>query len=123
MAMEDVVTKNSHAEIADQKPDSGASRKRRLKVRYQKWLVKNVPFYAFIAALAVFYIANGHYADKMVRETAVLKKKVKELEYEYKIVKRDVIFRSKQSELARVVAPLGLEEIKEPPVIIKDTIK
>lgn len=93
------------------------------KIVYNRWLVKNIPFYFFAALLAVFYIANGHYADKMVRETSVAEKNLKELEFKYKIVKRDVIFRSKQSELAKAVAPLGLQELTEPPFLIRDTIK
>lgn len=103
-------------------PASSVQKKRR-RLMYNKWLVKNIPFYFFAAALAVFYIANGHYADKMVRKTAETEKRLKELEYEYKIVKRDVIFRSKQSELARAVAPLGLESLTIPPIVIKDTIR
>lgn len=103
-------------------PGSPVRKKKRLKLRYNRWLVKNIPFYFFAAALAVFYIANGHYADKMIRKTAATEKKLKELEYEYKIVKRDVIFRSKPSELAKAVAPLGLQELTVPPVVIKDTI-
>lgn len=95
----------------------------RKKIRYNRWLVKNIPFYFFAALLAVFYIANGHYADKMVRETTVAEKNLRELEFKYKIVKRDVIFRSKQSELAKAVAPLGLQELREPPFLIRDTIK
>ncbi len=96
--------------------ETGSKRK---SAQYNRWLVKNIPFYFFGALLAVVYIANGHYADKMIRETSKTEKRVKELEYEYKIVKRDVIFRSKQSELAKAVAPLGLEELTEPPVMIK----
>ena len=38
---------------------------------WKRWLnyqsiVKQVPFFLFLAALAVVYIFNGHYADKMV---------------------------------------------------------
>lgn len=98
-------------------------KKRRLKLRYNKWLVKNIPFYFFAAALAIFYIANGHYADKMVLKISKTEKHLKELEYEYKTVKRDVIFRSKESELAKAVAPLGLQQLTAPPVLIRDTIK
>lgn len=97
---------------------AGSGKKGKL-AQYNRWLVKNIPFYFFAAILAVLYIANGHYADKMIRETSKTEKRVKELEYEYKIVKRDVIFRSKQSELAKAVAPLGLEELTTPPVVIK----
>lgn len=115
------VLEDNITETVEPKNSAGPSvsvRKKRM-VRYNSWLVKNIPFYFFAAILAIVYIANGHYADKMIRETSKTEKRVKELEYEYKIVKRDVIFRSKQSELAKAVAPLGLEELTEPPVTIK----
>jgi len=47
---------------------------------------------------------------------------LKEMEYEFKTVKRDVIFRSKESELAKAVELLGLKELLVPPVRIIDTI-
>lgn len=97
-------------------------KKRRLKVKYNKWLVKNIPFYFFACGLAIFYIANGHYADKLVRKISATEKHLKEMEFEYKTVKRDVIFRSKESELAKAVAPLGLQVLTAPPVLLKDTV-
>ncbi len=83
-----------------------------------KWVVSNIPFFLFLAVLAVLYIYNGHHADKLIREISKSEKNIKELEYEYKTLKSDVIFRSKASELVKVVAPLGLEEPKIPPVVI-----
>ncbi len=106
--------------IASTEPET---KKRRLKLRYNKWLVKNIPFYFFAAALAIFYIANGHYADKLVLKISTTEKHLKEMEYEYKTVKRDVIFRSKESELAKAVEPLGLQQLAAPPMLIRDTIK
>jgi len=38
------------------------------------------------------------------------------LEYEYKTIKSEVIFRSKASELIKVVEPLGLKELTTAPV-------
>ena len=38
------------------------------------------------------------------------------MEYEFKTVKRDVIFRSKGSEMAKAVEPLGLKELTAPPM-------
>src|ERR1700755_2426901 len=76
-----------------------------------KWIEKNIPFFLFLAVLAVIYIYNGHYADKMVRKISTTEKHIKELEYEYKTIKSDVIFRSKASELAKAVEPLGLKEL------------
>ena len=83
-----------------------------------KWVVKNIPFFLFLSVLAVVYIYNGHHADKLIKKIAVSEKNIKELEYEYKSVKSEVIFRSKASELVKVVVPLGLEESMLPPVVI-----
>lgn len=90
--------------------------------RYNRLIVKNVPFYFFLGALAILYIANGHSADKMLRKISKTEKALKEMEYEFKTVKRDVIFRSKESELARAVEPLGLKQLTEPAAYIKDTL-
>ena len=91
--------------------------------RYQRWIVKNIPFFLFLAVLAVIYIYNGHYADKTVRNINRTNNELKELQYEYKTLKSEVMFRSKQSELAKAVAPLGLKELTAPPIVLKDSIK
>ncbi len=96
--------------------------KKRWSFGYNRWIVKNIPFYFFIAALAIIYIANGHYADKTMRKINTVENHLKEMEYEFKTVKRDVIFRSKESELAKAVAPLGLKQLLVPPVRITDTL-
>ena len=84
-------------------------------------IVKNIPFFLFLAVLAILYIYNGHHADKLVRKIAVTEKNIKELEYEYKSVKSDLIFRSKASELIKAVEPLGLKESKLPPMLLEET--
>jgi len=84
-------------------------------------IVKNIPFFLFLAVLAVLYIYNGHHADKLIRKIAVAEKNIKELEFEYKTVKSELIYRSKASELVKAVEPLGLKESKLPPMIIGDT--
>lgn len=94
--------------------------RRRFNVRF---IIKNIPFFLFLSVLAVLYIYNGHYADKLVRKIATSEKNIKELEYEYKSIKSEVIFRSKASELIRAVEPLGLKELKQPPVQLTDTLK
>ncbi len=93
------------------------------KLFYQKWIVKNVPFFLFLSVLTIVYIANGHYADKARRKINITSKRIKELEYEYKTLKREVIFRSKESELVKSVEPLGLKELLSPPMIIGDSTK
>jgi hypothetical protein len=88
-----------------------------------KWVVKNIPFFLFLTILAVLYIYNGHHADKQILKISTTEKKIKELEYEYKTIKSDVIFRSKASELIKVVEPLGLKELTQPPVLLGEAIQ
>src|SRR5215467_1119985 len=79
-------------------------------LKYQ-WIVKNIPFFLFLALLAVIYIYNGHYADKIVRDVSKTNRELKELQFEYKTLRSEVMFRSKQSELAKAVEPFGLKEL------------
>ena len=97
-------------------------------LNWKKWLnyqsvVRQLPFFLFLTLLAVIYIYNGHKADKTIRNINRTAKEVKELQYEYKTVKSDVMFRSKQSELARAVQALGLKEMTEAPVVLKTVAK
>ena len=87
-----------------------------------RWIVRNVPFFLFLSLLAVIYIYNGHNSDNTVRKKDKVEKQLKELQYEYKTLKSEVMFRSKQSELAKAVAPFGLKELTTPPVILKDSV-
>jgi Bacteriodetes cell division protein (FtsL-like) len=101
-------------------------KERDLKLDWKKWLnyqsiVKQVPFFLFLTLLAVIYIYNGHYADKAIRNINRTSKEVKELQYEYKTVKSEVMFRSKPSELVKAVEPLGLKELVQSPVVLSDT--
>lgn len=88
------------------------------KIISHKWVVRNIPFFLFLTLLAVLYIYNGHYTDKLILKINNTEKQIKELEYEYKTIKSEVIFRSKASELIKAVEPLGLKELIEPPVLL-----
>ena len=87
-------------------------------LNYQS-IVSQVPFFVFLAVLAVVYIYNGHYADKPIRDINKTSRELKELQYEYKSVKGDVLFRSKQSEMIQAVAPLGLKELTTEPMVLQ----
>ena len=94
-----------------------------VKAGWKRWLnyqsiVRQVPFFLFLTVLAVIYIYNGHYADKMIRNINRLSREVRELKYEYKSVKSEVMFRSKESELVKAAEPLGLKELTTPPVVL-----
>jgi hypothetical protein len=87
-----------------------------------QWVVKNIPFFLFLAVLAVLYIYNGHYEDKITRKIGATEKHIRELEYEYKTIKSEVIFRSKASELVKAVEPLGLKELTAAPILLDSIV-
>ncbi len=89
-------------------------------LNYQ-WIVKNIPYFLFLSLLAVVYIYNGHYSDNTVKDINKTSRELKELQYEYKSLKSEVMFRSKQSELAKAVESLGLKELVQPPLELKDS--
>jgi hypothetical protein len=91
-------------------------------IRY-KWMVHNLPFFLFLTFLAVIYIYNGHYADRVVRDIGKTGRELQELQYEFKNLKSEVMFRSKQSELVKAVEPFGLKPLSSPPLVLSDSIK
>ena len=81
-----------------------------------QWLVRHVPFALFLSLLAVLYIANGHYTDNTIRNIGAAQQELKQLQYRYKTLKAEVMYRSKESELSKAVEPLGLKRLEQPPV-------
>lgn len=72
------------------------------------WILKNISFFLFMAALAVVYIANGHMSDNRIRKINDTARKLKDLQYEYKTLKSEMMFKSRESEMVKAAAPLGL---------------
>lgn len=86
--------------------------------------VQHVPFIMFLGLIAILYIANGYYADDKIREVNKISNQIKELRTEYISSKSDLMFVSKQSEVAKAVEPLGLKEPVVAPMKIEiDSIK
>jgi hypothetical protein len=82
---------------------------------HHQTVIRNLPFIFFIAIIGIVYIANAHYAEKNVREIDQIEKQLNELRWEYMTTKSQLEFISKQSEVAKMVAPGGLKELREPP--------
>ena len=86
--------------------------------------VQHIPFILFLALISILYIANGYYADDKIREVNKLTNQIKELRTEYISSKSDLMFVSKQSQVAKAVDTLGLKEPVVAPLIIEmDTVK
>lgn len=74
-----------------------------------------LPYIIFLSMLCMLYIANSHMAIKNIRKIDQLNKEVKELSWEYKSLKADLMFKSKLTEVAKKVDTLGIKELTEPP--------
>jgi hypothetical protein len=48
---------------------------------------------------------------------------LKELQYEYKALKSDLMFMQKQSEVVRLAEPMGFRETRIPPMRLRDTLR
>ncbi len=73
-----------------------------------RWMVRNITFFLFLAALAVVYIANGHMSDNRIRKINDTGRRLKDLQYEYKTIKSEMMFKSRKSEMIKAAQPLGL---------------
>lgn len=80
-----------------------------------------LPFLVFLSVMCMIYIANSHMALNNIRKIDQLNKEVKELSWEYKSLKADLMFKSKLTEVAKQVDTLGIKELTEPPrkILIK----
>lgn len=103
----------------NEKTEKGSSRNPLKGFFNYQWILKNIPFFLFLSVLAVLYIANGHMADKTVRRINATTKELKELQYEYKTLKSEVMFKSEEQQVIRAVDPLGLKVVKEMPGRLK----
>src|SRR5258707_15756377 len=83
--------------------------------------VQYLPKILFVVFLGLLYISNTHYADKTTREIEKSQSEVEDLRADFTTLKADVMFASKQSEVARRVKSIGLEESLKPPfkVVVK----
>lgn len=74
-----------------------------------------LPFVFFLTGLAIVYISNSYYAEKTIRNISNMNTELKELRSEFITTKSELMFRSKQSEVANSVSDLGIIESRMPP--------
>lgn len=77
--------------------------------------VQYLPKILFVMLLGLLYISNTHYAEKTVRRIDHVQSEVEDLRADYTTLKSDLMFASKQSEVARRVKAIGLKESTNPP--------
>jgi hypothetical protein len=103
---------------------SGLEKKMKLETYFEEGFpVQYLPKILFAMLIGLIYIGNTHYAEKTTRAIDRAQTEVEDLRADYTTLKADVMFASKQSEVARRVKELGLKESLRPPfkvVVDKD---
>ena len=77
--------------------------------------LKFMPHVLFLTGITLFYIGNTHFAEKTIRRIDKIKVETEDLRADFTTLKSEYMEASKQSEVARNVAPLGLIESSSPP--------
>lgn len=120
---------DSAAEEAPKKKRSTKTARKFLKVMHvfgifnRNQVVKMMPYILFLTVLILFYIGNSYYAERTIREINKIKNEVKEKHAEFISTSSELSYRTIQSEVAKTVAPLNIEESTEPQkkiVIVRD---
>lgn len=78
-------------------------------------VVDMLPFLLFISLIGIIYIGNRYYSEKNVFKMNAISNELKELRSEYITTKSELMFKSKQSEVAKAIAETGLKESVVPP--------
>lgn len=103
---------------------SGIEKKLKLESYFEEGFpVQYLPKILFVMILGLFYIGNTHYAEKTVRSISNMHAEVEDLRADYTTMKAELMFSSKQSEVAARVKPYGLYESLTPPfkVVVKES--
>ena len=95
---------------------SGIERRLKLENYFEEGFpVQYLPKILFVMMLGLLYISNTHNAEKTIRKIDQVQSDVEDLRADYTTLKSDLMFASKQSEVARKVKNLGLKESLNPP--------
>ena len=94
------------------------------KLHYKGSVLYNIPVHylprlLLLLLVGIFYVGNTHYYERMVRQLSQMESETAALRVAYTALQASYMFDSKQSEIAKKVAPLGLYETPYPPLKIK----
>jgi len=120
------MAKNSIRQVPEEVPEppkkkrSTKSARKFLKIMHvfgifnRNQVVRMMPFILFLTVLILFYIGNSYYAERTIREINKVKNDLKEKRAEYISTSSELMFRTKQSEVAKAIAPMAIKESTEP---------
>ncbi|MBP9150734.1 MAG: hypothetical protein KBF73_00480 [Flavobacteriales bacterium] len=84
-------------------------------------MLNNIPFLLFMFGIGIFYIGNSHFGEGTIIGMEKMNREIKELKSEFISTRSELMFASKQSEVAKAVAPMGIYESVVPPkkIVVK----
>ena len=108
------------SEKAENKSSGNAIAKRILSVLDGSFLTRdnvlnNIPFLLFLFGIGIFYIGNSQFAESGIIGMDSINRELKELRSEFISTRSELMFVSKQSEVAKAVEPTGIYESVVPP--------
>ena len=88
-------------------------------------IIKQLPFIFFLSFVALFYIANGYWADDKIRQLNYLTNELKELHNEQISVKSALDFVKQEDQISPAAKKLGLIDCHIPPIkiLVRDSLK
>ena len=126
-----MIEDNETVEFIEEKPEKPKDKEKKSSMGLKDFLTgsilnresvsKQLPYIMFLAILAFFYIGNRYRYEKLVRNEQKLQKEVRNLRAESITTAAQLMFISKQSEVAKLCEKKGLD-LKEsivPPKKIK----
>lgn len=78
-------------------------------------VLNNIPFLLFLFGIGIFYIGNSHFGEGTIISMEKMNRELKDLKSEFISTRSELMFVSKQSEVAKAVAPMGIYESVVPP--------
>lgn len=88
-------------------------------------VLKNLPFVLFLGFIGMLYIMNAHYSEKKLWQIQKIEDEIEELKLEYRSIKADLMYRTKQSEVEKAVESIGVKNSTSTPkrIIVKKGIE
>ncbi len=88
-------------------------------------VLKNLPFILFLGFIGMMYIMNAHYSEKKLWQIQKYENEIEELKWEYASIKAELMYQTKQSEVAKAVESIGIKNSTSTPkrIIVKKGIE
>ncbi|MCS6916513.1 MAG: FtsL-like putative cell division protein [Chitinophagales bacterium] len=126
MKVQESATATSSASAGTPAAAAAPARRRRGFLRWldlSRWVhhetaIQHLPMLLFITLLGLIYIGNAHLAETYLRRLHGVEKRLNESAWEYTVRKAEWDNLMRQSQIARLVQPLGLVESRQPPQIL-----